>query len=722
MSLYKKSRRKKKKPLLFTSTCGAGLEDLVSAEIKDCGGSEIQSSPGAVSWQGDLEAGYKLCLWSRFSSRILMHLLAFEAKDTDALYNNAGTIDWDALFSADTDFAVFCTLSKSPITHSQFAALRIKDAIVDQFRSRVGKRPNINTRKPSIRINLHVQETSAILAFDLSGESLHRRGYRKGSGEAPLKETLAAAIVKMCDWDMSVSSDFTLLDPMCGSGTFLIEAAMIYGDIAPGLQRKSFGFMSWLRHSRAMWERLVNDALEREERGMEKDWPQIIGYDADPMVIGAARKNIIEAGLDDKITVKQAQLATLKSPTQKGLLVVNPPYGERLEDIDTVKNIYRCLGRTFKEEFPQWTLGFFTSNPDLMDMLQAQWLKRNRLYNGPIKCRLLVGQSKNYNKPSEFPWKIHSLADPAQENDFTNRLAKNCKALFKWAEQEKISCFRVYDADMPEFNLTIDLYENFVHVQEYAAPDSVDPHKAKQRFDLALQGIRGLLGVPHSQLYIKTRQKQKGKAQYQKQSTAGKLFEVKEDQCRFLVNFTDYLDTGLFLDHRITRSIIAEHATNVKFLNLFGYTGTATVQAAIGGATATTTVDISEKYLARAKANMALNGFGGPLHTIVCHDCLQWLEKSKDTFGLIFVDPPTFSNSRHRKQTFDIQKDHENLLRLAMGNLSDDGLLIFSTNFKKFKLSTTFENDYNVTEISKQTLPKDFANNPKIHRCWQIRH
>jgi 23S rRNA (guanine2445-N2)-methyltransferase / 23S rRNA (guanine2069-N7)-methyltransferase len=722
LSLKKKSLRKKKKPLVFATTCGAGLEDLTSIEIKECGGFEIQISPGAVSWQGDLEAGYKLCLWSRFSSRVLLQLLEFEAPNTDALYNHASTIDWDAHFTPDTDFAVFCTLSNSPITHSQFAALRIKDAIVDQFRTRTNKRPNINTRKPSIRINLHVQGTTASLSLDLSGESLHRRGYRVSSGEAPLKETLAAGIVRMSGWDMTASPDFSLVDPMCGSGTLLIEAAMMYGDIAPGLQRKSFGFMSWLRHSPNMWERLVNDALEREELGMEKDWPQIIGYDADPIVINAARKNIDQAGLDEKIIVRQGQLASLKSPCKNGLMVVNPPYGERLEEKETVKYLYRCLGRIFKDEFPAWSLGFFTANSDFADMLQANWSKRISLFNGSIKCRLLVGISKELQLHNDFPWTIQPLEDSNSENDFSNRLRKNCSALFKWAEQEKISCFRIYDADIPEFNLTIDLYENYVHVQEYAAPDSIDPTKAKQRFELSLQVIRNLLNVPHSQIFIKTRQKQKGNAQYQKRTDTGKLFEVHEHNCGFLVNFTDYLDTGLFLDHRITRSLLAQHAKNVKFLNLFGYTGAASVHAAFGGATSTTTVDISENYLQRARANLALNGFGGPLHNTVCDDCLQWLERSKEHFGLIFVDPPTFSNARHRKQVFDIQKDHERLLTLAMDRLNNDGLLFFSTNFRKFKLSQALIDTFLVDEITSQTIPRDFKNNPKIHQCWQFRH
>ena len=232
-----------------------------------------------------------------------------------------------------------------------------------------------------------------------------------------------------------------------------------------------------------------------------------------------------------------------------------------------------------------------------------------------------------------------------------------------------------------------------------------------------------MLQTPRSRLFIKTRQKQKGAKQYQKKEEAqGSLYEVREGEARFLVNFTDYLDTGLFLDHRLTRARLGQLAQGKTFLNLFGYTGSATVHAALGGATATTTVDISETYLTRACANLALNGFGGPLHQTIESDCLEWLRQSRDRFGVIFVDPPTFSNSRHRKQTFDVQKDHPLLITLAMQRLAQGGILIFSTNFRKFALDETLQAEYQVKEISEETIPFDFQRNRRIHRCWEFRH
>jgi len=722
LSPHVRAKRRKKSSLSLVSTCGAGLEDLVAEEIRDIGGKDVQTTPGAVPWQGGLEAGYRLCLWSRFASRILVQIAEFDAPDTDSLYRQAGRIDWDEHFNPKDTFAVYCTLTDSPITHSKYASLRIKDAIVDQFRSRTGRRPSVDVMQPGMRFNLHIRGTKASLAIDLSGDSLHRRGYRIASVEAPLKETLAAAIVHLAGWSADFPSDSVLLDPMCGSGTFLLEAAMIYGDSAPGLQRKSFGFNFWRRHNPGLWEKLVTEAVEREERGLNKAWPQIIGYDADPHAVSAARKNIIEAGLDDKIQINQRQAANLHKPAASGMLIVNPPYGERLSDKEGVKYLYRFLGRKFRQEFYGWQIGFFAANPDLAGMPGMKWTKTFRLYNGPIKCKLHCGQASRQETAKRTKFELYDCSPDHEGVDFANRLRKNCASLFKWARNEDVTCFRIYDADLPEFNLAVDLYEEWVHVQEYAPPKTIDPAKSTRRFKVALQVIRDLLNVPHSRVFIKTRQKQKGKKQYQNKETSNKLYEVQEHQCRFLVNFTDYLDTGLFLDHRKTRVRIGSLARGRKFLNLYGYTGTATVHALTGGAIATTTVDSSAAYLQRTRAHFALNGFGGPQHETIQKDCFKWLMESRDRYGLIFVGPPTFSNDRHRKRSFNIQDDHEKLLQLAMKRLSKEGLLLFFTNFRKFRLAESLKSKFDIQEITKQTIPEDFKKTPQIHRCWEFSH
>lgn len=717
-----KPRRKKKPDLLFVATCAAGLEQLVAEEIRVHGGRNVVPNPGAVSWEGNLEAGYRMCLWSRYASRVLLQIAQFEARDPDTLYRQADKIDWDSHFSNSTTFAVFSTLTDSPITHSKYAALRIKDAIVDQFRVRTGKRPDVDPAQPGVRVNLHLRGEQAIVAIDLSGESLHRRGYRVVSVEAPLKETLACGIVHLAGFTPDFPADAVLLDPMCGSGTLLIEAAMIYGDTAPGLQRKSFGFLAWNRHDPTLWERLVTEAIQREEEGLHKQWPKIIGYDADPQAIKAARRNIEAAGLEEKIQVDQRQLAFLKRPHHQGMLLINPPYGERLSDREEVKYLYRCIGRKIGQELYDWRIGFFAANPDFIDALKMEWNESFRLYNGPIKCKLHTGVARKHEDIAR-PYPTVTPPAPEMEGiDFANRLVKNYTALLPWAEREDVTCFRVYDADMPEYNFAVDLYEEWVHIQEYAPPPTVDTHKAHHRLQVGLSVIRHILGIRPSQLFIKTRKVNKGKKQYQKHADKGKLVEVREQQCRFLVNFTDYLDTGLFLDHRKTRALLGRLARGKTFLNLFGYTGSATVHALMNSAILTTTVDASGTYLQRARANFALNGFFGPQHITVEQDCLQWLAQYREQYDLIFVDPPTFSNDRHRKTTFIVQDDHAELLQLSMKRLSLDGLLIFSTNFRKFQLHDSLQKEFEVREITGETIPEDFRKNPRIHRCWEFRH
>jgi 23S rRNA (guanine2445-N2)-methyltransferase / 23S rRNA (guanine2069-N7)-methyltransferase len=321
-----------------------------------------------------------------------------------------------------------------------------------------------------------------------------------------------------------------------------------------------------------------------------------------------------------------------------------------------------------------------------------------------------------------LPAQAPAVLTPGAEM-FANRLRKNLKQLGKWAGRETICCYRLYDADMPEYALAIDLYQGaarWAHVQEYAAPKSIDPDKANERLHEALSAIPGVLGIPAEQIFLKVRQRQKGSAQYERLAERGEFHEVQEDGLRLLVNFTDYLDTGLFLDHRRTRRMLRELARGGRFLNLFGYTGAATVHAAVG-ARATTTVDMSRTYLDWARRNLALNGFEGQQHELVQADVLVWLEEeAARRYDLIFLDPPTFSTSKRMQDTLDIQRDHPSLIRAAGGLLGPGGLLIFSTNFRRFRLDQEGLSDFAIEDISRSTIPRDFERNPRIHQCFKI--
>ena len=699
--------------------CAAGLENLIVEEVSLFGGLEVEGGLGVVRWRGTLESAYRCCLWSRFASRVLLEFWRFEVTDEDSLYNAALSCDWRAHLTEETSFAVGCTLSgKSKITHSRFAALRVKDGLVDYFRAATGKRPSVKTDRPDIQLHLHIVDNMATISLDLSGESLHRRGYRDATGKAPLKETLAAGIVALSGW---LKNPETLIDPLCGTGTLLIEAAMMFGDSAPGLSRHYYGFWGWQGHDRQLWDELVQEALAREEAGDLKNWPVLLGYDCDVAVIRAARKNIASAGLEHRIIVDKQEVAFLQAPEKKGMLLSNLPYGERLSEVESVTQIYRGYGRILRQRFSGWRVGVFIANPDLTESFALSWDMKFKLFNGSIPCRLLIGD-RIKDELRDFAWQKPAVLDEKNNNEFAHRLRKNLQHIMKWAQKENVTCYRVYDRDIPEYNVSIDIYGKWIHVQEWKPPKEIDPQIAANRFHSVLLAIKGLLQVRSDRIFIKTRQRQKGPRQYEKKDNTGKMYEVREGACSFLVNFTDYLDTGLFLDHRPIRARIFTEAKGKRFLNLFGYTGTATVHAALGGALSTTTIDLSATYLHWARMNIALNGLGEITNTVEQADCLQWLATCKNSFDLIFIDPPTFSNTKKEMRVFDVQADHVRLLDMAMSRLDHTGLLIFSTNFKRFKLEEELLEKYLIIDVSRQSLPFDFSRNKKIHKCWEFRH
>jgi len=311
---------------------------------------------------------------------------------------------------------------------------------------------------------------------------------------------------------------------------------------------------------------------------------------------------------------------------------------------------------------------------------------------------------------------------PATEM-FVNRLRKNLRHLGKWARREGVTCYRAYDADLPEYALAVDLYEGWAHVQEYAAPATVEPARAQARLADAIAVIPDALGIPADRVVLKVRRRQRGLAQYGRQADTRQFREVHEGGLRFLVNLTDYLDTGLFLDHRPTRALIRSMIRGGRFLNLFAYTGTASVYAAAGGAASTTTVDMSSVYLDWARRNMTLNGFAeGRTHRFVRADCLAWLAAPHaEPYHVIFLDPPTFSNSkRMAERTFEVQRDHVSLISAAARLLTRDGVLLFANNFRHFRMQPAALSGLAAEDISRVTIPLDFERNPRIHTCWKI--
>ncbi|MDG4551064.1 MAG: bifunctional 23S rRNA (guanine(2069)-N(7))-methyltransferase RlmK/23S rRNA (guanine(2445)-N(2))-methyltransferase RlmL [Candidatus Contendobacter sp.] len=710
----------------FIATAPAGVEPLLAAELAELGAATPRPARGGVAFQGPLELAYRACLWSRTASRVLLPLAEFPATEADALYAGIHDLPWEEHLAPDGTLSVEFSGGGPGVDHGHYGAQRIKDAIVDRFRAGCGQRPSVDARQPDLRIHARWRDGQVTVNLDLSGDSLHRRGYRAATVTAPLKETLAAALLLKAGWPAIAAVGGPLLDPLCGSGTLAIEAAWIAGDHAPGLLREHWGFSGWLGHVPALWNRLLAEARERRDAGRTRI-PPIRASDRDPKAVRAASINAGRAGVADRMRIECRDWTGVEPPPgPPGLLIANPPYGERLGDQDELGALYAQLGDRLKARFVGWRAALFTGNPELGKRMGLCAVKTNVFHNGPLECRLLQFQVEPDffvdRDASDQRARAAALARVVATGaeDFVNRLRKNLRHLERWAAREDITCYRLYDADLPEYAVAVDRYAQWLHVQEYAPPPSVDPARARERLERVMAALPAVLEIAPDRIFLKVRQRQKGASQYRKHAEQGRFHEVREGPARLLVNFTDYLDTGLFLDHRLTRRWLREQANGRRFLNLFGYTGTATVHAALGGAAHTTTVDWSATYLDWARRNLDLNGFHGPRHELIRADCRQWLIWTRDRYDLIFLDPPTFSNSKRLEVTFDVQRDHVELIRQTARLLAPDGALIFSTNARKFRLDTAALTDLRIEDWSRRTLPLDFARDPKIHQCWRL--
>jgi 23S rRNA (guanine2445-N2)-methyltransferase / 23S rRNA (guanine2069-N7)-methyltransferase len=733
----------------FFASAARNLETLLAEELRGLGLADAQETRGGVRFTGSLRHAYLVLLYSRVASRVLLPLAAFDAPDADALYAGVREIDWREHLLPDHTLAVHLDAIRSGIGNGRFGALRVKDAIVDQFRDLGLPRPSIDTARPDLALRCQLFRDRATLSLDLAGEALHRRGWRVREVAAPLKENLAAAILRRAGWPEVAAAGGGLLDPLCGAGTLPIEATLLAADIAPGLLRSDlgvhWGFAGWAGHAPAVWDALLAEARERRATGLNqltRAGLRIRGSDQDPSAIRAAEANAARAGLAGHVAFERRDLADCAAAADEppGLLITNPPYGQRLGGDDELPALYATLGAVLRERFEGWHAAVLTGNPDLGKGMGLRARRFHSLYNGPIACRLLHFDVRPEAHVSDRPRPLPPAERGPGAEMLANRLRKNQKALAKWLAAEGVSCYRLYDADLPEYALAVEIYgsadpatsaRRFVHVQEYAPPAQVDPKAARRRLREAIGVVAEVLAVDEHDIFFKVRQRQRGKAQYERMNQTGRFHLVMEDGLRLLVNFQDHLDTGLFLDHRDTRRLVRALAKDRHVLNLFCYTASASVHAAAGGARSTTSVDLSRTYVDWARRNLALNGFTGRDHQLIQADCLDWLANARayrGRYGLVFLDPPTFSSSKRMQGTFDVQRDHVPLIAGALRLLAPGGELIFSTNRRRFQLDTdalidesASETGLEIRDISAETIPRDFARNPRIHRCWRMR-
>ncbi len=706
-------------PVNYFATCAKGLEYLLVDELKAIGATQAREALAGVHFQGDAELGLRACLWSRLASRILLPVAEFPAADANELYEGVAAVDWQPWLAPDQTLAVDAQVRASQITQGMFAGQRVKDAIVDQLRVRHGRRPDVDPDEPDLRVNLRLVRNRAVLSLDLAGRPLHERGWRRGQGEAPIKETLAAAMLLRAGWPQLAADGAGLLDPFCGVGTLVIEAAWIAADIAPGWLRGAPGCSRWPNFDAAAWQRLVAEAGERRERGLASLAPgRFHGWDLDRRLVELAQDHAQAAGVADLVHFRHTDALRAAAPEPApGLVIANLPFGARLGDDQAIAQLYPQLGQVLRERFADAQAALLTLADGRGRALGLRARRRYALRNGALAVELLL-----IEPPAKQAQAAAETAQPLSEGAVmvANRLRKTERHLRKWRQREGIECWRLYDADLPEYAAAVDLYGDRAVIQEYQAPADIPESVARTRLGELVRAVRSEFNLAREQVVIKKRQRQRGGFQYQTRHRSDAPVIVNEAGLQFEVRLDQYLDTGLYLDHRLVRDWLREHADGRDFLNLFCYTASASVHAAAGGARSSTSVDLSATYLAWAQRNFELNGLTGRQHRLVQADVMAWLAAERGRYGLIYVDPPTFSNSKSADD-FDVQRQHVDLLHACGDRLAADGCIVFSNHFRRFQLDhAALADRFAITDLGPRMLPPDFRRNPRIHQVYLL--
>ncbi len=713
-------------PPQLTARTLDGLEWLLARELEALGAEDIRVGRRTVEFAGTTETLYRSVLESRTAIRVLEPLGRFRADSPESLYRSMATIDWAEHLQPTQTLRVDAVVHNSFVNHSLYAAQVVKDAVVDRLREVHGRRPNVRLHGASLRLALHLVGDTATLFRDAAGQSLHQRGWRQGDVEAPLSEVLAAGLLGITGWQPGEP----LLDPFCGSGTLVVEAATQAAGIAPGLpraRRRGHGLFRFHDVDRELAARLVRELEDR----VQAPAGRFQASDLDPAAVAAARQSAAAAGVADWVEVTQRHFEETVPEGAPGLVLTNPPYGERLP-LPRAAAIFRRLGDWLRQRCGGWRAAVLTP----VDQVKAIGLKPRRrvpVRNGPIECRLIEleiharesgdATGEPHPAPASVPVAGRSVTD--QVGDFRRRLAKRSRHLGRWARRQGIEAYRIYDRDIPEIPLVIDRYGDWLHAAEYERPHERTAIEHDVWLDRMVEAAAVELGVAPDHVFLKTRRRQRAGGQYEKFDDRQATLSVTEGDLQFAVNLSDYVDTGLFLDHRSTRALVRADAKGRRMLNLFCYTGSFSVAAAAGGAVTTTSVDLSNTYLDWTKRNLVNNGFGdGQRHRIVRDDARGFLEhrgrRGEPPYDLAVVDPPTFSRSAKAPDDWDVQRDHADLLNAVAENLSLGGIVYFSTNFRRFKLAEDLlASRYTVREITRQTIPEDFRN-ARIHRAWRM--
>ena len=717
--------------LEFFARCAAGFEGTLSRELKSLSVRRVRPLKGGAAFFGTIADAYRVCLWSRIATRVQLMLARLDARDADALYTGATRMPWENHVASGTTIAVQAHGENAFLRNTQSTALKVKDAVCDRLRKVCGERPDVDPHDPDLAIDVSVHEHHATIYLNLSGPSLHRRGYREQSvqTEAPLKETLAAGMLLAAGWYRLAREGAAFADPMCGSGTLAIEAALIGADIAPGILRARWGFTGWAQHDDALWDEIADEARRRADSAREHGAP-LVASDCDARAISIARANAERAGVAHMISFSVVGAEHLGSRLEaacgylpeRGLIAVNPPYGHRLQTSGGLSGTYAALSQGIASLPEAWRMAVITPDAGIDTALGRRASRTIPCFNGPIRAAVRLYDTMPSQRAEV---EVISLAGArhtvsvAEENSgqFAARLRKVAKERAKWARKAGITCYRIYDADRPEYALSVDLFtacrpdrERFIRVEEHPAPAAIDADRADIRFSDACALIPVVLDIDRENMHAQGRSRGDGGEQ-QRSARDPLVIHVEERGHVFEVNLSARHDNGLPLDQRAVRELIGSMASKARFLSLGSYAGAPAVYAAAGGATEVTVVDPAQSYLDWAHRALGENGFSDRRYRFERSELAAWLSsagRSGRAFDLAYCDVSVLS-------------DHLPLDRVA-DVLAPDGALILIARSRAFKIDGraleaagfTFE------DVTARTIPHDFERTPRIHRCWLI--
>ncbi|MCX7554174.1 bifunctional 23S rRNA (guanine(2069)-N(7))-methyltransferase RlmK/23S rRNA (guanine(2445)-N(2))-methyltransferase RlmL [Marinicella sp. S1101] len=699
-------------------SCPKHIELLLKDELIQLGTEEVSEGLAGVHATASTATWLNVVMWSRLANRVYLKLASAQCANKKDLYAAIAAIQWSPLCNEiPKTLSIKFNGTNKELNNSHFSSQVTKDAICDQLNEAYGFRPKVVSSDGHLSVYARLKYKQLDIYQDITGQSLHQRGYRGVNTLAPLKENLAAAILIRAGWPDLANQNHNLIDPMCGSGTLLTEGWQMACDIAPNARIKSHALFTWHGFNAQLWTKMLMAAEQRAEAGQASFKGQIIGVDHHKDSISQANKNLANLPHTKRISFQYQTLDKFRIPPRNNLIVCNPPYGVRLQKnylsswvqlrdwLSAKVNDAKAAVLT-PDEAKGWLLGYRAT-------------QSYALLNGAIPIQLRLFEVSNDNKLTLPEGQLFAL--PAAAQMLANRLKKNKNQLQNWLDKNAIEAYRLYDADIPEYAVAIDCYQNHIHIQEYQAPKTIDEKKAALHLNHVMLAVQSVLQPKIEKIHLKTRQKQKDKQQYNKLNEQEDRFVVNEQGRKYLIDLEQYLDTGLFLDHRWLRNHVQKISKNNKVLNLFSYTGAISVAAAHGGAHSVVSVDTSKTYLKWAEENFALNGLRQQQHRFVRSDVMDFLARCSEQFDVIVTDPPTFSNSHSRDEDWSVQKDHAKMIRAAMKLLNKDGVLFFSNNFRKFSLGVDLKQEYNIKNITETSFDPDFIGS-KIHHCYQMTH